>query len=70
MSGNRGMFFDTYLPFNVGYAAFLYGIMLAGFVPYNIIASLRASISSDWRTQPLKKFTSSWIRLAAIMPFM
>ena len=66
----REFVFGADLPLNVVIAAFLYGILLAVFAPNSILAFLRASNSSDWIVQPLKKFTWSWIRLAAMIPFM
>lgn len=51
-------------------AAYVYGCMLSSFLLLFVAAFRRAGTLSDWKMQPVKRFTYSWISLAAGMPFM
>ena len=59
--------FHSSLPFNLGVAAYGYGYLLSGGLGVHFVAFL---CNSDWTMQPVKRFTYSWICLAAGMPFM
>lgn len=69
-SGYEWDIFHSHLPFNLGVAAYGYGFMLSSFLLLLVAALRRAGTLSDWRMQPVKRFTYSWISLAAGMPFM